>query len=318
MSSTLDLESRPLPPDHPHRLSRALRCLDGLSVGDSLGECFLSGEARFGGQEVEPQIPSGPWRVTDDTIRALSIVRCLRRHGCIHQQALAEGFAAEYRNDPTRGYGRGAHAVLTAISSGVKWSDAARLVFAGKGSCGNGGAMRAAPVGAYFAEDPQRILAEARASAEITHAHPDGQTGAIAVALAAGWMVNQTKLSRGHALIEHVLAHLPRTETFENLQKALELPLDTSPAVAGERLGNGSQVTASDTVPFCLWCVGRHPDNFAEALRATIRGFGDIDTNCAIVGGIIASGHPGVGIPPAWLEAREGLGLEDQRSEVSA
>lgn len=305
MNSKPTPASRSLPPDHELRLARALRSLDGLSVGDSLGECFLSGEAKFGLGGAEPQIPSGPWRVTDDTIMAISIVRCLQRHGFIDQQTLAEGFAAEYRIDPMRGYGRGAHTVLTAISNGMPWSEAARLVFQGKGSCGNGGAMRAAPLGAYLHDDVDRIIAEARASAEVTHAHPDGQTGAIAVALAAGWIANQPKLSSGYALIEHVLTYLPKTETFEKLRVALEVPFTTRPEVAGERLGNGSGVIASDTVPFCLWCVARHPNNYAQALWATIGGFGDIDTNCAIVGGIIAAGNPVGGIPPAWLEARE-------------
>ena len=309
MNSTTACESRPLPPDHEQRLSRALRSLDGLSVGDSLGECFLSGEAKFGLSGVEPQIPSGPWRVTDDTIMALSIVRCLQRHGYMHQQTLAEGFAAEYRRDVTRGYGTGAHLILRAISDGVAWSEAARRVFDGKGSCGNGGAMRVAPLGAYFANDVERIIVEARASAEVTHAHPDGQTGAIAVALAAGWIANQSKLNSGYTLIEHVLAHLPKTETFEKLLVALEVPFTTRPEVAGDRLGNGSRVTASDTVPFCLWCVARHPNNYAQALWAAIGGFGDIDTNCAIVGGIIAAGNPQAGIPPSWLEARECISL---------
>lgn len=220
MNNTPHHESRSLPPDH-HRLAKARRSLDGLSVADSLGGCFLSGEARFGLSGVDPQIPPGPWRVTDDTIMAVSIVRCLQSHGFIHQRTLAEGFAAEYRLDPTRGYGRGAHTVLTAISNGMPWSQAARLVSQGKGSCGNGGAMRAAPLGAYFSDDVHRTIAEARASAEITHAHPDGQTGAIAMALAAAWMVNQDKPIRGFALIEHVLSHLPKTETFQKLQAAL-------------------------------------------------------------------------------------------------
>ncbi len=47
--------------------------------------------------------------------------------------------------------------------------------------------MRVAPLGAYFADDLPCLVTEARASAEITHAHPEGQAGAIAVAVAAAW-----------------------------------------------------------------------------------------------------------------------------------
>ena len=40
--------------------------------------------------------------------------------------------------------------------------------------------MRVAPLGAYFAEDVERAASEAHLSAQVTHAHPEGQAGAIA------------------------------------------------------------------------------------------------------------------------------------------
>src|SRR5256885_69567 len=56
-----------------------------------------------------------------------------------------------------------------------------------EGSKGNGGAMRVAPVGAYFADDLDALHFHARASAQVTHAHVEGQAGALAVALAAAF-----------------------------------------------------------------------------------------------------------------------------------
>jgi ADP-ribosylglycohydrolase len=167
--------------------------------------------------------------------------------------------------------------------------------------------MRAAPVGAYFADDYQRVVAEARASAEVTHAHPDGQTGAVAAALAAAWMVREGKPAAkvGHALIEFVLEQLPRTETYHQLKKALEVPLNQSPERAALILGNGSRVIASDTIPFCLWCAARHADSYTDALWTTVSGLGDCDTNCAIVGGIVALSAGRESIPKEWLKARE-------------
>jgi ADP-ribosylglycohydrolase len=78
--------------------------------------------------------------------------------------------------------------------------------------------MRSAPIGAYFAEDIERVIAEAKASAEVTHAHPDGQTGAIAVALAAAWMVNEGSKTKspGPGLLAFVLQHLPVTTSAKN------------------------------------------------------------------------------------------------------
>ena len=79
--------------------------------------------------------------------------------------------------------------------------------------------------------------------------------------------------------------------------------------IAGDklRLGNGSRVSAQDTVPFALWCAGEYLDNYEEALWLTVSGFGDMDTTCAIAGGIVAL-YTGVeGIPEVWRAAREPL-----------
>jgi len=114
----------------------------------------------------------------------------------------------------------------------------------------------------------------------------------------------------GHALIEFVLEQIPQTETFARLKKALEVPLTLSPRSAASILGNGTRVIASDTVPFCLWCAARHPNSYPEALWTTVSGLGDRDTNCAIVGGIVALSAGRNSIPPEWLKAREALNLE--------
>jgi ADP-ribosylglycohydrolase len=294
-----------LPADHLERMQRARLSLDGLSVGDGFGECFFTApdviERRL--EHRDPPPPS--WRVTDDTIMALSIVRCLQRYGHIEPDALAAAFAREYARDPQRGYGGTAHGILCAIGEGVSWQVAAGRAFDGQGSCGNGGAMRAAPIGAYFADDYQRVIAEAKKSAAVTHAHPDGQTGAIAAALAAAWMARERPANPTPALIEFVLENLPQTDTFYRLKKALEVPLVLSPRSAALFLGNGSGVIASDTVPFCLWCAARHPNNFTDAMWSTVSGLGDRDTTCAIVGGIVALSAGRESIPEAWLKARE-------------
>jgi ADP-ribosylglycohydrolase len=302
-------QTKELPADHDERMQRALLSLDGLSVGDGFGECFFTTS-----QSIERRLelrdpPPGEWTVTDDTMMALSIVRVLKRHGRIDQDALARAFADEYKRDMHRGYGGMAHQILRAIGEGMSWKAAARAAFGGQGSCGNGGAMRAAPIGAYFADDYERVVYEAKLSAEVTHAHPDGQTGAAAAALAAAWMVRERKSASqaGHALIEFVLERIPETDTHRRLKKALEIPFNSTPTMAARFLGNGTQVIASDTVPFCLWCAARHADSYVDAIWATVSALGDRDTTCAIVGGIVAAGAEPDAIPAEWRNAREAI-----------
>lgn len=299
--------------DHGERLQRALLSLDGLSVGDAFGEAFAHMPVSLLEDRLAGKIdPPTPWFYTDDTAMAISVMRCLHFHEGIEPEWLARHFAAEYRRQPDRGYGGIARGVLHAIGSDVPWSVAASQAFGGQGSCGNGGAMRAGPIGAYFGDDIAAIIKHAMDSAAVTHAHPDGQTGAIAVALAAGWMVSQYDPAKPRSLdmIRFVLEHLPQTETYWKLKKSLSLPLEVSPRTAASVLGNGGQIISSDTVPFCLWCASRHADDYASAIWSTISVFGDCDTNCAIVGSIVALSSGRASIPPAWIQAREPLDID--------
>ncbi len=280
---------------------RARRSLDGLSVGDGFGEQFFG--ARLEGASRR-ELPRPPWRTTDDTEMASVLFMHLRERGTVDHDLLARQFAERHARDPMRGYGAGAHRILDAIHGGASWREAAQAEFRGQGSMGNGAAMRVAPLGAWFAGDPGAVVLEAQRSAEVTHAHPEGKAGAIAVALGAA------ALASGEAdLFAFVLEHLPGTTgpTREAIERAAALG-DINPFKAAMTLGNGSQVLAEDTVPLCLWMAARHR-RFEEALWETASLFGDVDTTCAIVGGLVALRDP----PPAhWIAMREELRLEDR------
>ncbi len=71
-------------------------------------------------------------------------------------------------------------------------------------------------------------------------------------------------------------------------------------------LGNGRRTSAHDTVPFALWSAARSLGDFQEAFWVTAQAGGDVDTTCAIVGGVVASGAAGAP-PAAWLAGTEEL-----------
>ncbi len=172
--------------------------------------------------------------------------------------------------------------------------------------------MRVAPLGAFFApRGYSHVADQARLSAEVTHFHAEGQAGAMAVAVAAAHAcLFQGKLDQtnGNQLMEAALLHTPDTDTRAGIKKALELPLSYSIQTAVSALGNGSRLSAPDTVPYCLWCAARHADDFEKAMWATVSGLGDRDTTCAIVGGIVALSAGSRGIPRQWIDHREPLG----------
>jgi len=262
---------------------------------------------------------------------ALAIFEILDEFGRIDQEALAQRFAARYRAAPWRGYGAGAHRLLAQILGGSDWRAASAAVFNG-GSFGNGSAMRIAPLAAYFAEDGYEKVAEQAALASaITHAHPEGIAGGIAVAVAAAFAwLNRNRCGTEavkRSLFDAVLAHTPAGEVRQGIERAAvftfdlaveptvrlldwgmqTVPFDISIGKVVRQLGNGSRISCQDTVPFCLWIAARYLDDYQTALVQTIRAGGDIDTNAAIVGGIVALAVQADGIPPDWLADREVL-----------
>lgn len=289
------------------RLQRARSALEGLSVADAFGG-FFEFNHRVLKRYVEGRLlPPAPWHYTDDTNMALSIYEVLRLHGEIDQDALAQSFATHF--DRLRGYGAGARRLVTRIGEGEDWHTVAKAMFGGTGSYGNGGAMRVAPLGAYFADDLTLAAEQAAMSAEITHAHTEGVAGAIAVAVAAGiscrWAADNVEGSTAE-FIDLVLPFVPESEVRSKIIRARDVQTQTVQHVA-DMLGNGSAVSAQDTVPFVLWSAASHLDDYEMAFWQTASAGGDVDTTCAMVGGIVSCYTGVTAIPKAWREMRESL-----------
>jgi ADP-ribosylglycohydrolase len=297
-----------LPADHAARVERMQLSLDGLGLGDALGEMLSYQSANAMKRLTDDLLPAGPWFHTDDTEMAISIVTVLKSHGELNQDALARHFARRFERDPDRGYGKMTRIQLREINAGAKWRDTAANAFGGQGSMGNGGAMRVAPLGAYFADDLVRCAAAARDSALVTHTHPEGVAGTIAVAVAAAmaWQL-RTVLPADFAgqFFGEILRLTPESQVRRGILIASQTSGDLPIAAVAKALGNGSLVTAPDTVPFCIWMAAHHSRHFVEAIGETIIVGGDCDTNAAIVGGIVALSAGRDSIPVDWLQARE-------------
>lgn len=288
-------------------MERAKLALEGLSVGDAFGEQFLHVGPDYRYMMLdEQQAPSTRkhWMWTDDTAMALSIVEELATHAGIDPESLARRYAQRYIAEPARGYGRGAHTVLGELAQGIPFSIAAKQLFEGQGSCGNGGGMRSAPIGAYFCDDLAATVEHATRSAIPTHAHPDGIAGAVAIAIAAARVFAGERDPR--SILEAVVAHTPKGPTCDGVRRAIGL-LKAEPITVAAELGNGSRVLAADTVPFAIWCAATHLHDYSAALWACAKVGGDIDTTCAMAGGIIAGAVGLDGIPADWRAAREPL-----------
>lgn len=275
---------------------RRLGALLGTFVGDALGMPF-EGALPLAAPVPLELLPArlGRGTYTDDTEMMIALAEVLAEVGESDEELLAARFLAGH--DPRRGYGAGTLQVFALWRAGVPTTQAAAMVFAG-GSFGNGAAMRVAPVGAHFAREPDRLVAEAVRSARVTHAHPIGIAGAVAQAVAVGAAV------RG----EDVLRAAVRTAKPRELRLLLErartgLEQQWSPDEVAAEIGASS--AADESVPAALLAAAR-ASSFEEACTFAVQIGGDADTIAAMAGAIAGARFGASTIPRHWLE-----GLED-------
>ncbi|MGD1978101.1 MAG: ADP-ribosylglycohydrolase family protein [Akkermansiaceae bacterium] len=275
--------------DHAERLASARESLEGLSVGDAIGEAlsYRFYEAR---ENCDfSAFRDGTVRYTDDTEMAIAIVETLSSTRTIEEDLLAWAFGSRFRRDPDRGYGKMARRILTEISAGTPWEEVSKNAFGG-GSFGNGAAMRVAPLGAYFADEIQSIPEIATRSARVTHYHPEGIAGAIAVAVATAAALGARSMTPSKAadsVWNATIDLTPESSVRRKMIHAKSMGFISNIEAARE-LGNGAEISAQDTVPFCIWNACRCLGEYHEAILSTIEVGGDCDTNSAIVGGIVS------------------------------
>ncbi|MFE7898720.1 ADP-ribosylglycohydrolase family protein [Streptomyces sp. NPDC057424] len=284
------------------RLDRALASLRGLSVGDALGSQYFV-PVNYP-MLKRREVPSAPWQWTDDTEMAGSVVAVLAAHHRIDQDALARSFAEHHDFD--RGYGPAVNRLLRLVREGGDWRELAAALFKGQGSWGNGAAMRIAPLGAWYAGDPEQATHQAEISAYTTHQHREAVVGAMAVAAAAAYAAAPDGPPGAGALLDGVIDLVPKSAVGAGLRRARDMLDYGDPGTVAAVLGCGRRTTAHDTVPFALWSAARSLGDYEQAFWTTAQVGGDVDTTCAIVGGVIAAGKAGA--PPAeWVERTEPL-----------
>ncbi|MEU8432642.1 ADP-ribosylglycohydrolase family protein [Streptomyces sp. NPDC029216] len=286
------------------RYARALSSLRGLALGDALGSQYFVPVNYPLLKRRELPAGSEPWQWTDDTEMACSVVAVLAAHGRIDQDALASSFAEHHDFD--RGYGPAVNRMLRLVREGEDWRTLAAELFNGQGSWGNGAAMRIAPLGAWYAEDPEQATHQAEISAYTTHQHREAVCGAMAVAAAAALAAAPAGPPTAEELLDGVIALVPRSAVGAGVRRARDM-LDYGDAnTVAAVLGCGRRTSAHDTVPFALWSAARALEDYERAFWTTAQVGGDVDTTCAIVGGILGGRGDAV-LPQDWLGRTEAL-----------
>ncbi|KAG7281252.1 hypothetical protein CRUP_019777 [Coryphaenoides rupestris] len=325
----------------------------GALVGAVLGDC-VGGE--FEGAEEVPMESvllhlsgldddtkgDGTLEYSDDTAMARCVVQSLLTRAGFDEQDMARRFAKEYSLAPGRGYGSGVIQVLKKLSSS-QLSDVyqpARDQFNGRGSFGNGGAMRVAPFALAF-PDLADVKKYSRSGALLTHSCSLGYNGAVLQALAVHLSL-QGALELPAQFLDKLIGEMEEVEDEEDARndaralKEAEKPfcerlyrirdlMDRSKVSIEEvicELGNG--IAALHSVPTAIFCVlhclqprESLPQRYGglERTMAYSLALGRDTDTIACMAGAIAGAHYGIEvIPEAWMKCCEGV----KEAEVTA
>ena len=270
----------------PHSWRSRIRgCLLAGALGDAVGRPF-EGHTHVSLVDVEDVLQGGgPLRWTDDTALLLALAEYLGELDdvtAINDDDLARRFALAWQADPHRGYGSNPPQIFATVLSGGDWRSAATRSFGGAGSLGNGGAMRAAPVGALPAT-AALVAHLARRTAAVTHAHRDAQDAAAAVALAT-WVCLRTEPDDldPAALLSTITAELSSSTLIAATQAVVDtIDLD-DPAAVAEVTGTG--IAAVEAAPAALAAFLHHPQDPVAVITFAVAMGGDTDTVATMAG----------------------------------
>ena len=277
----------PDPARDDRREDRARGALLGTFVGDALGMPYEGvGPASIPGALEMIDARLGPGTYTDDTQMMIALSESLLRCDVVDPEDVARSFRAHY--EPARGYGAGTTRVLELWEQGDSVEQAARRVFGGQGSLGNGAAMRVAPVAVRFADDEVLLATQASRSARVTHAHPIGIDGAVVQAAAVAAALDED---------DPLAAAIAAARTRE-LRNALVERRES------EELGGPAASSAAASVPLAV-ASAAGAKTFAEAVTRAIRAGGDTDTTGAMAGAIAGARFGASAIPSRWIDALE-------------
>lgn len=211
-------------------------------------------------------------RFTDDTVLTVAIA-----HAILEQTDYASALKAFGRRHPDAGYGGSFYRWI--FEPGVQPYN----------SWGNGSAMRVSPIGFAF-DDVDRVLLEAKRSAEVSHNHPEGIKGAQATAVA----VLLARQGRNKASIRREIGH----HFGYNLDRSIQ---EIRPSYRFD-------VSCQGSVPEAIIAF-LDSKNYEDTIRLAISLGGDSDTLACIAGGIA---HAFYGEVPAEIAARvRGLLTQD-------
>jgi ADP-ribosylglycohydrolase len=294
-------------------IDKAEGVIFGLAVGDALGwptEFIKLPEIKKRyGQNGISELPD-PALFTDDTQMSVAITEALVRVGEKDIESIMEAVREEFIRwlhspDNNRAPGGTCLKGVANMEKGIHWTKSG---IAGSKGCGS--AMRAAPIGYLYQNDPDKLREVAHATGICTHGHPT----ADAACIGAAYLV---KLALDGTRPEDMITELLRftsgisgefDEAILKVSKCIEqesrLPNSPVPPFADTlippTLGEGW--VGEEAVALGLYCFLRYPGDYVKTVLRGANTNGDSDS-IACISGSIGGAYLGSGaIPAAWIK----------------
>lgn len=279
--------------------------LVGEAVADSLGVPFetmqadnpilLNWDGTYQASEYH-QLRPGQW--TDDTMMAKIVMESLYICGGFYPRDIAQRYQHWYLAGPLRGMGTTTKKAMQNLRDGVSWNESGIV-----GAEGNGTAMRAAPFGAFYQEDPLTAAQFARMEANITHKSLEAEEGSAAVAVAVSLLWTGVGPQE---VVEKTIGFLRESKVKLALSRLVfyQKSNDVSAAEALKLFGTKAHVVQTVPSAFAAFVL---TSSYEDAVLTSIRSGGDTDTTAAISGALAGTYYGFKSIPKKYREGLEDL-----------
>jgi len=257
---------------------------------------------------------------TADVQNFIATAEAVIEAGRIEGETIAAHLIPLWRDQLVIGGDRVSAAAMRLLVEGrVTWSSAGQAgTFPDNGPVG-----RAAVVGLWDADCPERIPSDVEIVCRITHTDPRTIAAASAYAAAVSYLVGASEIVLGE-LLDRVAAACTATPSygaiFEDLPRFLSLEKrrardeirDLAGGTGGE--GDGMSPHALATVLLSLLSFLKAPESYVRAVFGCLREGGDVDTTCFLAGGLVGVFSGPAAVPPSLAA---GL-LDRERLEACA
>ena len=234
------------------------------------------------------------------------------KKGDIEERCLGNRLASEFYKEPWRGYASGPPAVFRMVAEkGISYSEAAKLLFNGEGSFGNGAAMRMAPIGVFYHHlSPGDFYEKVKISAFVTHAHPVGIDGAVVQARAIAIAFKSSpKEEFSYKYFIDELIDLSKTQEIKKKLRIVKALISQDSDHEKALMMLGKSVAVHESMPFSIYSFLKYPGSFKDCLLCAVLNGGDRDTlgamACSISGAYLGLSR----IPEKWVKKIENFSL---------